>query len=153
LIVKNTLRFDAPVDEVWRYVLNNIASIARCIPGAELTTVDEWTYAGKVQVKLGPIRVAFTGTVSIEDLDELRHTARLRAQATEARGLGKAMATVNAAIHPLESGSLVSLESDIVVSGPAAIFGIGRVIEDVSQPMAERFAKCVEQEIKAARAR
>ena len=152
-MVRNRLEFEASAEDVWSYVLNNIPNLAHCVPGAELTVIDGQNYAGKMEARLGPIRVRFTGRVRIEELDEERHAARLRVEARETRGLGGATATVNAQLQPRDHGSVCSLESEFELSGVAAQFGRANLIEEVSQRMAERFAKCVEQEIKAARAR
>jgi carbon monoxide dehydrogenase subunit G len=153
-MVRNRLEFGASVEDVWDYVLNNIPSLAQCVPGAELNqSIDGQTYVGKMGTRLGPIKLGFTGSVRIEHLDQEHHTARLRVEARETRGLGGATATVNAQIQPMDNGSICSLESEVEVSGVAAQLATPNLIQDVSQRLAERFAKCVEQEIEAARAR
>jgi carbon monoxide dehydrogenase subunit G len=150
VIIKNRLEFDAPAEVVWRYVLNNIPDLAHCIPGGELTKIiDERTYSGRIGVKLGPINVGYSGTVHIEELDEQQHAARLRAEGTETRGRGGASATVRAEIHTEGNKSVVNIESDVMVSGVVAQFGRTGIIQEVSQKLAERFARCLEQEIKA----
>src|SRR5258708_5927092 len=74
--------FDVPLPpaEAWP-VLSDIRRIAPCMPGVELTeVVDETTYQGRFSVPLGPVALAFAGTVKLEEIDPVNHTARIKAQ-------------------------------------------------------------------------
>ena len=80
--------FDVPLPpaEAWR-VLMDIPRIAPCMPGAELTEiVDEKTFKGKIFVRLGPVSLAFAGTVIFEDIDVAGYKARVKAQGADAKG-------------------------------------------------------------------
>jgi len=56
----------APIETVWRYLLD-VERIAPCMPGAELTeVVDDHTWKGKTNVKVGPVALSFAGTVVLE---------------------------------------------------------------------------------------
>ena len=52
-------RFTVPigVEETWAH-FNDIASVAECFPGAQVTEADEESFSGSVKVKLGPIALA-----------------------------------------------------------------------------------------------
>ena len=48
------------VQEAWDH-FQDIASVATCFPGAQVTSVDGDTFSGQVKVKLGPIALVYTG--------------------------------------------------------------------------------------------
>src|ERR1700704_1707345 len=85
-----TTRFElaAPVESAWAYLLD-VPKIAHCVPGASLTEViNDKTYAGKVEVKLGPIGVSYKGQITIESMEEATHTVSVKAAGNETRGRG-----------------------------------------------------------------
>jgi uncharacterized protein len=147
-----TTRFDleVPVDAAWAYLLD-VRKIAHCVPGASLTEViDDKTYAGKVEVKLGPIAVSYKGRITMESIDEAAHTVRIKAQGAETRGRGGASATMTASLEANGPRTTVVMNTDLAVSGVVAQFGRSALMQDVAQRMTQRFASCVDQELKAA---
>ena len=146
-----TTSFDvaAPLSVVWSQLLD-VPRIAHCVPGAQLTAVvDERTFEGKIEVKLGPIAVGYRGRLHVEAIDEAAHTVKLRAEGNESRGRGGASATVTASLRETEGKTTVTTESDVAVSGLVAQFGRSSIMQEVSQRMAQRFANCLEQELRA----
>src|ERR671936_143635 len=86
--LENTVEVDAPLDRVWALV-NDIPRVAPCMPGASLTgAVDEKTYDGTVEVKLGPLRMSYKGRVVVEQVDDANHSARLAASGRDVKGAG-----------------------------------------------------------------
>jgi carbon monoxide dehydrogenase subunit G len=68
--IRNTIDIAAPPERVCAYLLD-VEKVAPCMPGTELTeVVDERTWKGKVAMKLGPVRLAFSGTVVLRERDE-----------------------------------------------------------------------------------
>ena len=53
----NEFTVGVPIDQAWS-VLTDLELIAPCMPGAQLTGVNDGVYAGKVKVKVGPGPVA-----------------------------------------------------------------------------------------------
>src|SRR4029450_13549718 len=77
--IENTVEVDAPQEGVWALV-NDIPRVAPCMPGAALPGVgDDNIYEGTVAVKLGPLRMSYKGKVSIDEVDDATHSARLTA--------------------------------------------------------------------------
>ena len=151
MIISTSFEVGAPAETVWAYLLD-VKKVAHCVPGAELTeVVDERTFRGKIGVKLGPIEVAYRGTVNLEEVDEQNRRVRLRASGNEARGRGGASATVTSRLESDGQKTTVLMETDLAVTGLVAQSGRSSVMQEVAQRMARRFAACVEQEIKAAR--
>lgn len=149
VIVTTNFKVAAPIDVVWRYMLD-VRKIAPCVPGAELTEViDDKTFAGKIGVKLGPIEVAYRGKIFLDEVDEQAHMARMHAEGQESKGRGGATARVKAEMHEEAGQTLVSMESDVAVTGLVAQFGRSAIMQDISQRLAQRFADCLEREIKA----
>ncbi|HEY8678440.1 MAG TPA: SRPBCC family protein [Candidatus Dormibacteraeota bacterium] len=149
MIVKNRFAVDAPLDAVWRHLLN-VPKVVDCVPGAQLTQViDERTYEGKIGIKLGPIDVAYRGRVVLEEVDEQAHRVRLKAEGSESRGRGGASATMTGRLHTEHGQTVVAMESDILVTGLVAQFGRSAIMQQVSSRMADRFARCLEQAVKA----
>jgi len=119
--------FDVPLApaEAWK-VLMDIRRIAPCMPGAELTeVVDPQNFRGKISVRLGPVALAFAGRVELDDIDEVNHSARLKAQGNDAKGRGSANATATFRIEPAGSGSRVLIHTDLMLSGAVAQYGRG----------------------------
>src|SRR4051812_50082915 len=79
----------------------DIRRIAPCMPGAELTEiVDDKTYKGKIAVRLGPVALAFAGTVAFEEIDDANRRARVKATGSDAKGRGGANAAATFRLEP-----------------------------------------------------
>ena len=131
-----------PVEQAWD-VLTDVARVAPCMPGAELTEVNGGTYHGQVKIKVGPITAQYRGTASFAEKDEARHRVVLKASGRETRGQGNASATVTAQMAQADGGTTVSIVTDLSISGRAAQFGRG-VMGDVSAKLLEQFVRNLE---------
>ena len=130
--------------EVFETLLD-VERVAGCMPGSKLTgQLDDQTYSGEVKVKVGPLGVAYTGTVKFLSVDKASRTAVLKASGREQHGQGNADAPVTARVLPDGSGSKVAIETDLMIRGKVAQFGRG-VIGEVSQRLIDQFAKNVEK--------
>ena len=104
----------------------DIQRIAPCMPGAELTAiVDDKTYKGKIAVRLGPVSLSFAGLVVFEEIDDVNHRARVKAQGSDAKGRGGANATAAFRLEPAGAGSKVLVHTDLALSGAVAQYGRG----------------------------
>src|SRR2546430_17019982 len=123
MVITTRFELSAPIEAAWAYLLD-VPKIAHCVPGASLTDViDDKTYAGKVDVKLGPIGVSYKGRITIQSMDEWVHTASIRAEGSETRGRGGASATTTAQLQPRGKGTGVIMTTDVAESGVGARFG------------------------------
>jgi uncharacterized protein len=59
----------------------------------------------------------------LEEIDPIKHTARLQAQGTDAQGRGRAQGTLSFRLEPSNGGSRVQVHTDLVLSGAAAQYG------------------------------
>jgi uncharacterized protein len=150
VLITTKFELEAPVEAAWAYLLD-VKKIAHCVPGAVLTeVVDERTYEGRIEVKVGPIAVSYKGRITLQSVDENSHTVQVVARGTEARGRGGASATATAELAPSGEGTAVVMNTELAVSGVVTQFGRTGIIQDVAQRISQRFATCVNQELKAA---
>src|SRR5438552_8719324 len=119
------------------------------MPGAELTeVVDDRTWKGKTNIKVGPVALSFAGTVVMEERDDLAHRVVLKAQGMEQRGKGAASAVASSRLEEVTDGTKVTLDTDLTITGAVAQYGRG-MIADVSERLTREFARCLEAGIKA----
>src|SRR6202171_4411753 len=137
----NSFEVPLPPAQAWP-VLMDIKRIAPCMPGAELTeVVDPTTYKGKISVRLGPVSLAFAGLVRFEEIDDQQHTARVKAQGTDAKGRGGANATASFRLEPTATGSKVMVHTDLTLSGLVAQYGRGvGVVQTTAGKLMQQFA-------------
>lgn len=136
----NEVVLPAPPDELFT-LINDVERVAPCMPGATLEggSADD-AYRGKVKVKVGPLSAAYSGTVRFLEVDRGNHRLVLDARGTDQHGSGGAEAKVQVSISSHEQGSLLALDTDLVVRGKVAQFGRG-ALGDVSQKLMEQFAR------------
>lgn len=145
MLIGSAFESSAPLERVWATLLD-VERVAPCMPGATLTeVVDERTWKGRVTVKLGPVTLAYSGTVVLEERDDGAHRVVLGAKGTEARGKGTAVAQVTSTMDARpEGGTAVTIAMDLTITGAAAQYGRG-MIADVTQRLTGEFARCLEQ--------
>jgi len=142
--IENTVEVDAPLDRVWALV-NDIPRVAPCMPGAALTGVlDDKTYEGTVAVKLGPLRMSYKGKVTVDEVDDAAHSARLTASGKDTKGAGTAKASVETRLEPAsDTRTRLQVTSDVQLTGKVASFGRGGAINDVATRLFGQFADCL----------
>ena len=151
MLIENGFEIPAPMEHVWAYLLD-VEKVAPCMPGAELSeVVDDRTWKGKVNVKLGPVALSFAGTVSMQERDDASHRVVLRAQGMEEKGKGAASATVTSWLEPRDGGTTVKMQADISLSGMIAQISRG-LLPEVSAKLTEEFAECLRGSIVASQA-
>ena len=135
-----------PVEETWAH-FQDIASVAECFPGAQVTSADAETFSGSVKVKLGPIALVYNGSGTFVEKDEAAHRFVVDAKGKDKRGNGTAGAKVTLSMTPAASGGTeVEVLTDLAVTGKPAQFGRG-VMQDVSDKLLGQFVACLEQRL------
>ena len=142
-----THRFTVPtgIEETWAH-FEDIAGLATCFPGAQVTSVDGDTFAGSVKVKLGPIALVYNGSGTFVEKDDAAHRFVVDAKGKDKRGNGTAGAKVT--LSMAESGTSTDVEvlTDLAITGKPAQFGRG-VMQDVSDKLLGQFVACLEQRL------
>ena len=135
----NTFEVAAPIDEVWKTMLD-VERVAGAVPGAKVTEqTGENAYKAEIKVKLGPVSMTYRGDVEIVEADEAAHRAVLRIKAREARGQGPASATSELKLSEDAGKTKSEIHTDVSLTGRAASMGRG-IIGDVSSKMLDTFA-------------
>jgi uncharacterized protein len=144
----NSFEVPLPPDQAWP-VLMDIRRIAPCMPGAQLTEViDDTTYKGNISVRLGPVALTFAGTVKFEEIDNVSHGARVRAQGTDAKGRGAAQAMASFRLEPGPGGCKVLVHTDLSLSGAVAQYGRGvGMIQATAAALIGQFANNLKTEL------
>jgi carbon monoxide dehydrogenase subunit G len=144
----NSFEVPLPPAQAWK-VLLDIERIAPSMPGAELTeVVGKDTYKGRIGVRLGPVALTFAGIVKLEEIDDAKHTARVAAQGTDAKGRGGANAASVFRLEPAGSGSKVLVHTNLTLSGSVAQYGRGvGIIQATATQIMNQFAKALKDKL------
>ncbi|WP_340537112.1 SRPBCC family protein [Nocardioides sp. GXZ039] len=144
-----THKFTVPVgvEETWA-AFQDIASLAECFPGAQVTEADGDSFSGSVKVKLGPIALVYNGSGTFVEKDAAAHRFLVDAKGKDKRGNGTAGAKVTLTMSetsgPDGPATDVEVITDLAITGKPAQFGRG-VMQDVSDKLLGQFVACLEQ--------
>lgn len=147
--IQEQFEVEAPAEAAWAY-LTDPPQIVPCLPGAELTeVVDDETYRGKVEVKVGPIEARYEGTVVFDEIDFEGMSARITASGEQQGAVGKAEADITLEVTSIgDARSKVSVQAEVSISGRLGRIG-GGMIQTVSGQLFRKFAECVSEELRA----
>ncbi len=135
-------------DTVWNF-FQDIPSVARCLPGAELAGMDEnGAYQGQLTAKLGPMTAAFDGTATVS-ADPATRSARIEGRGVDRKGGSRGQVAVDYRVTPEGDGTRVGVDADITLSGPAAQFGRTGLINEMSRRLIDEFVACLEASLAA----
>ena len=139
----------ANADAVFAYLLD-ARRVVTCLPGAELTeAVDPRTFRGAMRVKVGPVTMAYRGTVLVTEADPAARRVRISGEAKESTGAGSARMTLESVTRALPGGEAeVSVHADVDVAGRAVQLGRG-MIEQVSAQLLRQFAASLRKALEA----
>ena len=147
--IRETFVVEAPIDEVWRFVMDPRRVVA-CMPGAELDEmVDDKTLLGSVSVKVGAVTARYAGRVQFTKVDEDGHVVEMVAEGKETSG-GTARATMSSSLQSLADGRTeVTAEASIDITG--RIMQVGRgMIQGVSIQLFRQFVACAKTRLETA---
>lgn len=143
--LSNTFRIAAPIDEAWA-MLGDFATIARCMPGAQLHDVQGDELLGSVTVRLGPMKVEYDGVARIIERDVSTRRMVIEGSGKDKRGGGNAKATMVATVVADAGESIVNVETDLAITGRPAQMGQG-LLQDVAERIVDEFAERLQAEM------
>ena len=143
--ITNEFTVHTPLSSAWK-VLTDLEGIAPCLPGAQLTGVDGDVYQGKVRIKVGPVISDFSGTARFVAKDDDAHRAVIDAKGRDSRAGGNASALITAQLRPDGDSTVVTVDTDLKISGKLAQFGSG-MIKEVSSKLLGQFVEALEAKI------
>jgi carbon monoxide dehydrogenase subunit G len=148
MLIKNAFEVRQPLERVWSF-FDDIPQVAACLPGAELTDdLGNDTYLGRVGIRMGPVKLSFTGTARIHERDDATHRIVVDANGADEKGRGHASMTVTASLVSIAGGTRVDVAQDLQLSGAAAQYGRG-MISDVSSVLMNDFAANLQNRVAA----
>jgi hypothetical protein len=101
-------------------------------------------------VRLGPVALTFAGLIKFEEIDDANHTARVKAQGTDAKGRGGANAAASFRLEPAGAGSKVVVHTDLTLSGAVAQYGRGvGMIQATAAQLMKQFADNLKKQLAA----
>jgi aerobic carbon-monoxide dehydrogenase small subunit len=130
-----TLRRSLPVpiavDQLWT-TLQNVETIARCLPGAIVESVDrDGKIAGAFEVGIGPMRARFRGTAWVT-FNSADHAGWVRGAGGDGVSRSRADGVVRFAARPIAADrSQLDLEIVYKLNGPLAQFGRPALVANV----------------------
>ena len=145
--IDNEFTVGVPIDRAWE-VLTDLEGIAPCLPGAQLTGVNDGVYTGKVKIKVGPVISEYAGTAKFTEKDDAAHRAVIDAKGKDSRGAGTASASIRAQLRADGDQTIVSVNTDLSITGQVAQFGSG-MIKEISAKLLGQFAQNLEAKLLA----
>ena len=146
MIITSDFEVAEPVDKVWKF-FDDIPAVASCLAGAELTKdLGDDKYEGRVAIRMGPVRLQFTGTADIAERAEAARKIVVNAAGADEKGRGQAAMTVGAVLSAKGRGTKVAVTQDLQLSGAAAQYGRG-MVSDVSSIMIHDFSVTMQDRI------
>ena len=142
--LSSAVRIGRPAAEVFDALLD-AGTVAACLPGSRLIgEVADGTYAGQIELRIGPIDAVYAGTVRLDTADRNAGTVTLRASGRDRTGQVSADAHVAVRVEPDGASARVLISADLMIRGLVAQYAPG-AIGEVSQRLAEQFAGNVER--------
>lgn len=143
--IDNEFTVGVPVERAWD-LLTDLEGIAPCLPGAQLTGSDGDVYSGKVRIKVGPVISQYAGTAQFVEKDDAAHRAVIKAGGKDSRGAGNASALIDAQLRADGGNTVVTVATDLNITGKIAQFGSG-MIKEVSAKLLGQFVENLEAEL------
>ena len=144
--ISTTFSILLPADQAYRLLLD-LEQVAPCVPGGELgPAAADGTYPANVTVRLGPMRLGYSGSLWVSEQDDSSRRAVLRAKATETGAQGSLEAAMTMKVTPNGEGSRVDVHTELSLAGRAAKLGRG-IVDDVARRLVAEMAACLEQRL------
>lgn len=146
--ISETIEVERDPAAVWE-LFQDVPELAQCLPGAELTEDrGDGTYAGKVSAKLGPMTATFEGEATVE-ADPAARSGAVNGKGVDKSGGSVGQVKVQYALEPMDGGTRVRFDADVLLSGAAAQFGRTGLIKEMSNRLIGEFVSCVEAKLAA----
>lgn len=150
--VTGDYEFAAPQELVWEMMLDPEV-LANTIPGCEkLERVDENTYTGRLNIRIGPVQGVFQGKVEMSERRPptgLHMVVNGRGPAGVVRGEGDmTLQSLNLPLSPSPSSTRLHYDGQVQVSGRIATVG-QRVMDSSTRSIIKQSLQSLENQIQA----
>ena len=145
--IEQRLTVGFPPEVVWDR-LADIRQVSSCLPGAEITELEGDHIKGRMNVALGPMKVAFNGDSKVM-LDPEKRIGRLSGGGRDVGSGSTAEGELEWRVLPGESSdSLIQVNLSWRLSGRLAQFNRGGLVQDVIERLASIFVSNLEASLK-----
>ena len=146
--MKTEHRFVAPAgrEQVWD-LMQDMPRIGRCFPGVEeVQAGDDANYKGTMRIRVGPISLSISGTMSVVAMDKGRWHAAMRVQGADRRLGGAVSGDMTVDLNEVsESETEVVVASDISFLGKLGELG-QPIIRKKADSILKDFARNIGQQ-------
>jgi carbon monoxide dehydrogenase subunit G len=139
MLIEQRITVPATPERVWAFMMD-IPAVSRCVPGLDnVARIDDQTYSGVMNVRVGPIAVKLDGRVLVAERDEAARHARMDLQAADKRVNGAVNARMRMELAPSDGGAAtdVAIQTDANVMGKLGEFGQAVIRKKADQIMQE----------------
>src|SRR5471030_1792715 len=138
VVLEKVFPLAASSDGAWQ-VLQDIPTVAGCMPGAKITErIDATHYKGTITVRLGPATMSFKGDIEVLNLDAAARSLHLVGKGTDSTGSSAASMDLVASVQAAGDVCELTGKSEVTMSGKAAALG-GRLMVPVADQMLKQF--------------
>lgn len=149
--IQHQFTVERAISDVWDF-FQDVPAVADCLPGATLKeSRGDGVYAGEVSVKLGPMTAAFEGEATI-NADPSTHSANIAGKGVDKKGGSRGQVKVDYGLADGDGSTTVTIDADVMLSGPAAQFGRVGLVNEISKRLIDDFVTCLEGKLSASTA-
>lgn len=146
--ISQSFQVARPLSDVWD-LFHDIPSVARCMPGAELTEdMGDGKYAGKLSIRLGPFGAAFDGEVQVTR-EPASHSGHAEGRGLDKKGGSRSKLVMDYRLEAVEEATAVFIDADVQLAGPIAQFGRTGIITETTNVLIGQFVANVEARLAA----
>lgn len=150
MLLDQSFEVARPIAVVWQ-TFQDLRATASCIPGAEITEVeDNRKAAGTFRIQLGPIKAAFAGEAEVVR-DDATFSGTITGSGRDGKNASRVKSSVEYKLVALsESSTRIDLKVDYNIAGPLAQFSRGGIVKDIAASITRMFAANLEAMLAAA---
>jgi carbon monoxide dehydrogenase subunit G len=150
LEIEEKVAVNAPVDRVWRFLIDP-HKVVTCLPGAALDKIeDERTFLGNMKVKVGPVTVTYKGRAKLVEVDEAAHRVVMTGEGSEQGGAGSAKMRMESSVESAGDGtSRIVVKAQVDLVGRLVQFGRG-MVQGVAKQLFKQFSTALREDLETA---
>lgn len=144
MLLEQSFEVARPIKTVWQ-AFEDLGATASCIPGAEITNVeDNRKAAGTFRIQLGPIKAAFAGEAEIVR-DEASYSGTITGSGRDGKNSSRVKSAVEYKLVAVDDATTrVDLKVDYSIAGPLAQFSRAGIVKDIAASITKIFATNLE---------
>ena len=148
MIIADRFTVRAPIAKTWDFLVD-IPTMSACIPGVEQVKEESpGHYSGVVKVKVGPIGVAFGGSMEMVEVEPPRRIL-INAEGKDRLTGSTVTARMTAQLEPQpDDATAVTFEMDVMLRGRLGQLG-GAVVQATAKLITRQFATCVASRVES----